>query len=240
METCINCNNFVIENFCSKCGNPNKIKKIDFHYIVHEFQHLLHFEKGFHFTTWQMLIKPGKTIRTYLFENRNKFVKPIAYLFFASLIFSIIISFLFKGNIGILNVSRISPLKNYVDLKVIDYWLSSHIAYNIIIVGFFTAPWLVLFSRKRKYNIFEMLVVMSYVLATGLLVMVPLFILDKYLKVFGDLILIFILFQTWSIGQFFGEKNFLNYLKSFFALILGALTHVAFFFFIGYINKYYL
>ena len=239
MTNCKNCDNQIVDEFCSKCGQPKTIKRIDFQYLIHEIEHLLHFEKGFHFTAWHLIIKPGKTIRTYLFENRNKYVKPIVYLFFASLIFTLFTS-CFHIQYTYLNVGYIEPLKDKVNLKTIDNWLISHIAYTNIIVGFCIAPWLVLLYRKRKYNIFEMIVLMSYVLATGLLLIIPMITLIKITKIFSDFTIIFIVYQVWAIGQFFGEKKIVNYLKALFAFILGILTHVAIFFVIGYVNKYYM
>lgn len=239
MTNCKNCNNQIVDEFCSKCGQPKTIKRIDFQYLIHEIEHLLHFEKGFHFTAWQLILKPGKTIRTYLFDNRNKYVKPIVYLFFASLLFALLTS-LFSIRFSYLNVGYIEGLKDKVNLKTIDNWLTAHIAYTNIIVGFCTSPWLVLVFKKRKHNIFEMIVLMSYVLATGLLLMIPILALNKITKIFSDFTIIFIVYQVWAIGQFFGEKKIVNYLKALFAFILGILTHVAIFFVIGYVNKYYM
>lgn len=239
MTNCKNCNNQIVDEFCSKCGQPKTIKRIDFQYLIHEIEHLLHFEKGFHFTAWNLIIKPGKTIRTYLFENRNKYVKPIVYLFFASLLFTLFTS-VFHIQYTYLNVGYIEPLKDKVNLKTIDNWLINHIAYTNIIVGFCIAPWLVLLYKKRKYNVFEMIVLMSYVLATGLLIIIPVITLIKITNVFSNLTIFFIIYQIWAIGQFFGEKKIVNYLKAFLAFILGVLTHVAIFFVIGYINKHHM
>lgn len=239
MTNCINCNHQVVDVFCSKCGQPKTIKRIDFKYLVHEIEHLLHFEKGFHFTAWNLIIKPGKTIRTYLFENRNKYVKPVVYLFFAALLFTLVTN-LFHIKYTFANVGYMEGLKDKVNLKTIDNWLIGHVAYTNIIVGFCIAPWLLLMFRRRKHNIFEMIVLMSYVLATGMLLMLPLLMLSKITKAFSDFTIIFIFFQVWAIGQFFGEKKWLNYLKALLAFILGLVTHVAIFFVIGYVNKYYM
>ena len=47
---CKNCDNEIKEDFCPKCGHPSKLKRIDGHYIIHEMEHILHFEKGMLFT----------------------------------------------------------------------------------------------------------------------------------------------------------------------------------------------
>jgi hypothetical protein len=239
MTNCKNCNNQIGEDFCPKCGQPKTIKRIDLQYLVHEIQHLIHFEKGFHFTAWQLIIKPGKTIRSYLFENRNKYVKPIVYLFFAALIFSLF-TYFFHLKISYFNVSYMEALKDKVNLKTIDNWLISHIAYTNILIGFCISPWLVLLFRNRKHNVFEMTVLMSYVLATGLLIMLPIIAISKGINTKFDFLILFLVYEIWAIGQFFGEKKILNYIKATLAFVLGGLTHVAIFFVIGYVNKYYM
>ena len=37
LENCKNCKNEVTSNYCSNCGKPVKLKRIDKHYISHEF-----------------------------------------------------------------------------------------------------------------------------------------------------------------------------------------------------------
>lgn len=43
---CINCNTEVNSKFCPDCGQPKILKRINGHYIVHEIEHVLHFERG--------------------------------------------------------------------------------------------------------------------------------------------------------------------------------------------------
>ena len=54
--------------------------RVDAHYVSHEIQHLLHFEAGFLFTVRELLLKPGKSVQEFLFDDRSKYVKP--YRFF--------------------------------------------------------------------------------------------------------------------------------------------------------------
>jgi len=84
---CKNCNSKVDAEYCSKCGHPTVLKRIDGKYVIHEIEHLLHFERGILYTIKELLIKPGKNIRNYLSENRSRLVKPIIFFIVTSLIY---------------------------------------------------------------------------------------------------------------------------------------------------------
>ncbi|MFC0345706.1 DUF3667 domain-containing protein [Epilithonimonas hispanica] len=69
-------------------------------------QHLLHFDKGFLFTFKELLIRPGKAVREYLRENREKYVKPIVFLVFSAVIYTFLIH-LFHIDVLIFNIKGI-------------------------------------------------------------------------------------------------------------------------------------
>ena len=85
---CKNCKKETSENFCSNCGQPTSLKRIDGHYIIHEIEHVLHFERGILYTVKELLINPGQTIRNYILENRSRLVKPVIFIIVASLIYT--------------------------------------------------------------------------------------------------------------------------------------------------------
>jgi len=62
MNNCSNCNDALTGKYCSNCGQPVKVKRIDGHYIVHEIEHVLHFERGILFTIKELLIRPGQNM----------------------------------------------------------------------------------------------------------------------------------------------------------------------------------
>jgi rRNA maturation endonuclease Nob1 len=43
---CKNCNTEITSKFCPECGQPTTLKRIDGKYIMHEIEHILHFERG--------------------------------------------------------------------------------------------------------------------------------------------------------------------------------------------------
>lgn len=88
MTNCKNCDNQITDKYCPNCGQSATLKRIDKHYISHEIQHLLHFEKGVFYTAKELLIRPGNSIREFIGENRNKHMKPVAFLILTSLLIS--------------------------------------------------------------------------------------------------------------------------------------------------------
>ena len=90
---CINCNTELSSNYCPDCGQPSKLKRINAHYIVHEIEHVLHFERGIFHTIRELVVHPGRTIKRYLNENRSRLVKPIAFIVITSLVYSIAVNF---------------------------------------------------------------------------------------------------------------------------------------------------
>jgi hypothetical protein len=233
-----------VENIDKNIGlinEPSKgIKRIDGHYISHEIRHLLHFEKGFFFTLKNLLLKPGKSIREFLFEDREKYVKPVLFLIFTAIIFTITLHLL-NINLSFFNIDRIEPLKGKLRSKEIGEWTNSHIGYAQLIMGIFIAFWTNLFFRNYKYNIYEILVLLCYVLGEALFILCSFFFLanifkSQYLATFG--VAIYFAYIIWAIGQFFGEKKAINYVKSSFVYLLGNATYLSILILIAYLLKF--
>jgi len=84
------------------------------------------------------------------------------------------------------------------------------------------------FFYKKGYNLFEIFVLLSYIFGVF-------FYFNFSFLLIGKLFNLFIIAQigiylvqvyfVWAIGQFFGEKNFLNYVKSLICLFLGIVTY---------------
>lgn len=97
-------------------------------------------------------------------------------------------------------------------------------------MGVFIALWLKLLFANHRYNIYEILVLFAYVLGEVILLL-TIFILmasafsSSIIAVIG--LFLYFSYIIWAIGQFFGKKKFLNYLKSLFAYILGSVSYVA-------------
>lgn len=218
---CINCNNKVNSKFCPDCGQPAELKRIDGHYIIHEIEHVLHFEKGIFYTIKELLIRPGKSVREFISENRNRLVKPIIFIIVTSLIYSLSVSF-FDFEDGYVGYSG----RNESTTTKIFEWVQGHYGYANIMMGIFIALWIKIFFRKHPFNIFEIIILLCFVMGLGMLILSIFGIVEglTQLKIlqFGAMLVVF--YTTWAIGQFYGKRKIFAYVKALFAYILGMST----------------
>lgn len=218
---CKNCNSEVNSKYCPNCGQPIELKRIDGHYIKHEIVHVLHLEKGFFYTIKELMIRPGKSVREFISENRNRLVKPIIFIIVASLIYSLSLSF-FHFEDAIVSYSE-----NNLSTKVKIYqWIQGHYGYANIMMGIFIALWIKLFFRKQPFNIYEILILLCFVMGMGMLILAVFGMIEglTHLKVlkFGSVLLLF--YIPWAIGQFYDKRKIFNYIKALFAYLLGLIT----------------
>jgi len=219
----------------------SKLKRIDHHYISHEIQHLLHFDKGIFLTIKNLLIKPGKTIREFLFENREKYIKPVLFLIVSAVIFTLILHWLHITNYSFFNIDTFELLKGKIRSKEIGEWTNKNIGYSQLIMGVFIAFWIKIFFKKFNYNIYEIVVLLCYVLGEALLIFGSFIIIANMFKnetIATIGVFIYFLYIIWAIGQFFGETKILNYIKSFFVYFLGNFTYLAVLIFIAHLLKF--
>lgn len=221
---CKNCVSKIHGNYCAQCGHAAKLKRIDGQFVLREIEHVLHFEKGLFFTIRELLIRPGKSVREYISENRSRLVKPIIFIIVTSLIYTLMEHF-FHIEKGYFNMSD----DKAAAVKVISNWVHDHYGYANIIMGFFIACWLKIFFRKQDVNIFEIAILLSFVMGMGMLFLA----IAAFLKGVTGLNLMaaasFITFAylSWAIGQFFDRNKFTNYLKAGAAYALGFATFSA-------------
>lgn len=218
---CKNCDTEVNSKFCPNCGQPTIIKRIDGHYIIHEIEHVLHFERGILFTIKELLINPGQNIKSYLTENRSRLVKPIIFIIITSLIYTLFIHFFhiedqyvkFEGGIN--------------TAQKIFKWIQEHYGYANIMLGIFIALWIKLFFKKYNFNFYEILILLCFVMGIAMLIY-SVFALIQGITNFNLMAIggfVGVGYCTWAIGQFFGKSK-INYVKAFFAYILGMMSFV--------------
>lgn len=207
-----------------------QIKRIDAKYISNEIQHLLHFDKGFPFTFKEILIRPGKAVREYLTESREKYVKPIVFLVFSAVVYTLIVHF-FHIEISIFNIKgfgKTSEWQNNLDTNAVNSWVDSHLGYSAMIIGLFIALWTKVLFYKKGYNIFEIFILLSYVFGVFFISLLFFLLPAKFTnllviaKIGSLLCQIYVVF---AIGQFFGERKSINYIKGIICFFLGIVTY---------------
>jgi hypothetical protein len=220
---CKNCNTEINSKFCPECGLPTSLKRIDGKYIIHEIEHVLHFERGILYTIRELITNPGQNIRNYLSENRSRLIKPIIFIILTSLIYSLTVS-VFQIEDGYVKFAG-DETKYTTQLKITK-WIQSHYGYANLIMGVFIAFWLKLFFKKHKLNLFEILILLCFVMGMGMLIASVFSLIQgltnlNIMKIGG---MVGIGYCTWAIGNFYGKKQFMSYAKAFIAYFLGMIT----------------
>jgi Protein of unknown function (DUF3667) len=223
MTNCENCYNQISENYCPNCGQSAKLKRIDKHYISHEFLHLLHFEKGFFYTIKALLLKPGDSIKEFLFKNRDMHMKPVPFLILTALLFTLVLHY---THVDKIYNDQIKLLSGKTKIYDILHWMEGHHGYANLLNGFFIALSIKLFYRKYQYNLFEIIVLLCFVIgqSTFLLTIITLFwgLLNPTMyQMIGGIVNLG--YSTWAIGQFFDNSKIWGFIKSFFVITFGFL-----------------
>ena len=218
---CKKCQHKVSGNFCSQCGQALHLKRINSHFIVHEIEHVLHFERGLLFTIKELLIRPGKTVRNYLTEDRSRLVKPLMFLIIASLIYTLVEHY-FKIDKGYFRMSD-----GKVDaVKAISEWVQNHYGYANVLMGLLIAAWVKIFFRKEDCNFFEITISLSFFMGMAMLLLSIFGIVEGVTKINIRVAsgVLSILYIVWAIGQFFGQRKIINYFKAAAAYMAGMAT----------------
>ena len=233
MPDCKNCGTEGSLNYCANCGQPLILKRIDGHYLTHEIEHILHFERGILYTVKELFIRPGRTVKLYISENRSRLVKPIIFLIVTSLIYTLATHF-FHIKEGYVNFQE----KELTTTGRIFKWVEEHYGYANIIMGVFIALWTKLFFRKYNYNFFEILILLCFTMGMGMLIFAIFAIISGI--VHFDMMQIGgyvgILYCAWAIGQFFDKTKAFNYIKALGAYLLCMVTSALFAMAIGEIT----
>jgi Protein of unknown function (DUF3667) len=227
---CKNCNTEITLKYCPNCGQPANLKRIDGHYIVHEIEHVLHFERGILYTVKELFINPGQTIRNYISENRSRLVKPVIFIIITSLIYTLIIHF-FHIEDGYIKSEGLekSMVGNIVK------WIQGNYGYANILVGAFIALWLRIFFKKYGYNFFELLIMLCFVTGVAMLIFAFCAIIEGlfHFKLSSIAGIIGVVYSIWAIGNFFEKRKIANYVKALISYVLGTITFYIIIFAIG-------
>ncbi len=220
---CKNCNTEIDSKFCPECGQPARLKRIDGKYIIQEIENVLYFERGLLYTIRKLVTNPGQNIRNYLTENRSRLVKPIIFIILTSLIYSLTINifhiedgyFKFEGD------------ETSTQFKITE-WIQGHYGYANLMMGLFMAFWIKLFFRKHQLNIFEILIMLCFVMGMEMLIFSVFGIIQGLtnLNIMSIGGMVGMAYCFWAIGNFFGKKKILSYVKAIIAFILGMITFI--------------
>jgi Protein of unknown function (DUF3667) len=163
MNFCKNCGHPVKDLYCGHCGQKLKPEKITFSFLVKEFFHFFsHLEKGFLFTSWQMVVHPGRTAKNFIDGKRKNYQPPISFFIIWTTIF-ILFLYLIENIFGRNTVIR---YKDYFGPSIATKLAISHLSIVLTVIIPFQALYLFFLVTRKSYNYFETMVATIYCLGT--------------------------------------------------------------------------
>ncbi|RAJ08651.1 uncharacterized protein DUF3667 [Chitinophaga skermanii] len=215
---CRLCNHPVNDKYCSHCGQPLVIKRVDSHYVVHEITHVLHLEKGIFYTMKELLLRPGYCVKEFFTHDRSRLVKPIIWIIITSLIYTIFEHLLHAEN-ATQGTTTVSPTANKMLV-----WIQAHYGYSNIIMGLCIALLLKLFFFKYPYNLYEILILLCFLMGMGMLILTVFVIVKNGLHIPTGHTGAFVAmgYSIWGIIQFYGTKKVSTYILATAAYLIGS------------------
>jgi len=230
---CKNCKNNFSGNFCNNCGQKSKVDRINFNYLIAEIPNsIFQLNRGILYTTKELLVRPGHTIREFLSGRRIHHYKPISFLLITATIY--VLSAYFLGSDTFLDdfIDGFKEGRNVSnkasDIRALD-WILKYQAYvPLLILPIFSMSTYISFS-KTGYNYFEHLVINSYITGQQMIIYLTLGVI--YFN--EDIILVIgVIYNFWVLIQLFDKKKFTNKLK---LIILSYLIFIILMFMIWFI-----
>lgn len=218
---CAHCQSPITGNFCSNCGRPKSLNRIDGKYILSELTRVINFDKGIFFTIKELVVRPGQSVRDFIHKDRNRLVKPVIFIILTSLIYTIAEQ-VFHFEDKYVTAGGFGESAT----TVIFGWIQANYGYANILMAVFIALWIKLLFRKYDHNFFEILILLCFVMGVGMLIYTVFGIAESLtsLRILHIGSVLSFLYVTRAIGLFFDKKKKLNYLKAFLSYMLGMLT----------------
>lgn len=162
-QHCLNCNHPVEDQYCSHCGQKVAFKRISWSYLWHEIFHFFtHMEKGFLFTTKQMLLNPGQVCIHYIVGRRKRYQPPVSYFLVWTSIFLLTL-YLFVKLFG---EKTVIDYHDYFGPGMTTTFAISNLSIMLALIIPIQSLYLFLVITKDKYNYVETLTMIVFVIGT--------------------------------------------------------------------------
>ncbi|MEN7342999.1 MAG: DUF3667 domain-containing protein [Pseudomonadota bacterium] len=229
MINCYKCDAEVTDDFCPKCGHPVTLPRLTGEYLASELASIFNVERGFFFTIREMLLRPGANLQEFVLRDRTRFVKPVIFVIVCSFIYTIAQQ-IFGFEDGYVSYADNEPSTTLTMFT----WISNNYGYANIGLALFTAVWVRVFFARYGYTIFEILVMLCYVIGmVMLLVTMGILQATTPLPVLAVGAIGTFFYAPWAIAQFFDKQKWWNYPIAFFCNIAGLLSGTFFVLLLG-------
>jgi hypothetical protein len=205
----------------SSIDQKSELKRINGSYLIEELRGALNLKRGLLYTIFELLRRPGDTVKTYLYQDRSRLVKPVIFVIACSLIYTVFQQLLgFEdGYVGFYSGEDTTSGNLF-------NWISNNYGYTNLIIGVFVGTWIKLFFIKYDFNFYEVLVLLCYVLGVGMLFFAFFGLIESVIdfKISDKGFLAGVIYIIWAIAHFFDKRKILSYPKVILAYILGIVS----------------
>jgi hypothetical protein len=200
---CLNCTAPLTGPYCAQCGQDAHTQRFSWGYLLHEIPHSVwHVDKGLPYTIWEMLVRPGATMRRYLAGQRVNLFRPLALVLLVAGIASFLIvvfhiQVLPEQAAGNTPAEQRAQLVGQVAMKYFAWFTVATLP------GFALFSWALL--RRMRYNFVEHFMANALVMGTVMGLQILFFPLLRYTQgtpAFGTVYvvenLVMPLYQVWA------------------------------------------
>jgi hypothetical protein len=160
---CKNCNTIFEGNYCNICGQKAGEKRFMLGNLPGEFLHgFYHVHSGLLFTIRELFIRPGETLRGYIYGKRVKYFNPFTYL----LLISLVGGFLYKWS-GVPEHLNENLLASGDTIRFTGKYFSYRMLLTIPAYAIICS----IMYRSSKYNIAEQLIVNTFLISQSIVLM---------------------------------------------------------------------
>ena len=200
---CLNCEAPLTGPYCARCGQDAHTHRFTWGYLLHEIPHSVwHVDKGLPYTIWQMLRRPGPTMRRYLAGQRVKLFRPLALVLLVAGVASFLILVL---HVQVLPDQPAPRTPAEQQTQAVSQLAMKYFAWFTVatLPGYALLSWALL--RRLRYNFVEHFMANALMMGTVMALQILFFPLLRYTQGTPQFGLVYVvenlampLYQAWS------------------------------------------
>lgn len=227
MQTCKNCGHRFEGKFCNNCGQTADTERIGIHFLRHEIPHsFFHINPGLLYTSKQMFIRPGHSIREYLEGKRIKHIQPLSFILILAGFYILLCHWFHLNLFELSNGQGSQIVLNHNSISFDEYMLKNFGWMTLATIPLYTLGTFVCF-HKQGYNFVEYLILNTFKAGQRMIVQIIflpfIFLIKHSLSISTITTIIYLIdlgFNFWTNVEFF------NTLKPIDVILRSVLSHI--------------
>jgi hypothetical protein len=162
LTTCLNCGKSFEGKYCPYCGQKAGVERLTASVLLKETVHFFsHFEKGFLYTAWNFIVRPGSASINFLMGKRKQFQKPVSYFLILTGLYIIVHNFIIhRYNYHYSLSEKSEAILDFQEKS--NILLRTHFTPFIVLIILFSAVIIYPILGRKKFNFIEILTLCLY------------------------------------------------------------------------------